>query len=342
MNSSQSRSAKSGSMMIGMSFFPREGTESALKVVEAVREAEAAGFDRAWIGDTQGIHRDPYVTLTLCAERTERIQLGIAVTNPITRHPTVTARAVSTLDEIWPGRIWPGLGAGDTSFRHLGLKPLRPEECEEAVHCLRSLLAGEDATFRGQDIPKLEHYEGRRLPIYLAANGPRMLRTAGRCADGVIASVGVAPELLQYAIDSVREGAESAGRDPGEVAISMTVGCDISEDRAQARENVKTYVARRVLAPLPPELTGFTKREKEEFREAYTLSGHLQTDAPHARLVRDEWIDRFALAGTAQECVEKLRVFADKGIDEVMLLPTTSSAVSLIRTFAETVLPSLG
>ena len=342
MTPSQSQTAKTNSLMIGMSFFPREGRESALKVVEAVQEAEAAGFDRAWIGDTQGIYRDPYVTLALSAERTERIQLGIGVTNPVTRHPTVTARAVSTLDETWPGRILLGLGAGDTSFKHLGLRPLKPEECEEAVHCLRSLLAGEDGMFRGQNMPKLEHYEGRRLPIYLAANGPRMLRAAGRCADGVIASVGIAPELIQYVLDSVSEGAESAGRDPAEVVISITVGCDISEDRASARENVKTYVARRVLAPLPSRLTGFTKREKEEFRKAYTLSGHLQTDAPHARLVRDEWIDRFALGGTAEECAEKLRVLADMGVNEVMLLPTTASAASLARTFAETVRPKLG
>ena len=120
MNSSQSQSAKSDSMMIGMSFFPREGTQSALKVVEAVREAEAAGFDRAWIGDTQGIHRDPYVTLTLCAERTERIQLGIAVTNPVTRHPTVTARAVSTRSMI---------GA---QHQHTGQFPVGPGQCGQA------------------------------------------------------------------------------------------------------------------------------------------------------------------------------------------------------------------
>ena len=250
MSSNPSQTAKTNSLMIGMSFFPREGRESALKVVEAVQEAEAAGFDRAWIGDTQGIYRDPYVTLALCAERTERIQLGIAVTNPVTRHPTVTARAVSTLDETWPGRTLLGLGAGDTSFKHLGLDPLGPEECEEAVHCLRSLLAGEDGMFRGQQMPKLEHYEGRRLPIYLAANGPRMLRTAGRCADGVIASVGVAPDLIQYVLDSVREGAESAGRDPAEVTISMTIGCDISEGPgAGARERQDLRRAPRARPP---------------------------------------------------------------------------------------------
>ena len=74
--------------------FPTESKESTQKVVEAVQEAEAAGFDRAWIVDSQGLFRDVYVTLTLCAERTKRIGLGTAVTNSITRHLSVTARAV--------------------------------------------------------------------------------------------------------------------------------------------------------------------------------------------------------------------------------------------------------
>jgi 5,10-methylenetetrahydromethanopterin reductase len=327
--------------LLGIGVFPAEAKQSALKVVEAVEEAERAGFDRAWIADTQGIFCDPYVTLTLCATRAERIPLGIAVTNPVTRHPTVTARAISTLEQIWPGRYTLGLGAGDTSLKHLGLKPLRAEECEEAVHCLRSLLAGEEARFHGRKIQNLSHHEGNRMPIYLAANGPRMLRTAGRCADGVIASVGVAPELVQYVVDTVGEGAKSAGRDPKEVRIGLHVGCDISENREKARENSKTYVARRVIAPLPPELTGFTKEEKEEFRKAYSLSGHLQVDAPHAQMVREEWIDRFALAGNPGECLEKLNRFAEQGVHEVILLPTTAHSVDLIRVCGQSLIPRL-
>lgn len=281
------------------------------------------------------------MTLTLCAARTRRIQLGTGVTNPVTRHPAVTARAVATLDEIWEGRFLLGLGAGDTSLKHLGLSPSSPEECEEAVRCLRSLLAGEEGVFRGRKIPKLHHYAGRKIPIYLAANGPRMLQAAGRCADGVIASVGVAPELVQYVLETVGRGAESAGRDPREVAVSLHFGCEVSEDRAKARDNVKTYVARRLLAPLPAKLTGFTKEEREAFQRAYSLSGHLQVNASHAHPVREEWIDRFALAGNPEECLEKLRQLGKMGVNEVLLLPTTPNSVTLIRTFGETILPKL-
>ncbi len=328
-------------MLIGVGVFPPEAKQSALKVVEAVREAERAGFDRGWIADTQGIFRELYVTLTLCAERTERIQLGTAVTNSVTRHPAVTARAISTLDEVWGGRFLLGLGAGDTSFKHLGLQPLRPAECEEAIACIRSLLAGDDAFFRGRQIPKLSYHQKRQVPIYLAANGPRMLRAAGRCADGVIASVGVAPELVQYVLDTVREGAEDAGRNPQEIQIALHVGCEISDDRDQARENVKSYVARRVLAPLPESLTGFTKEIRMEFEKAYSLQGHLQVDAAHARLVQDEWIDRFALAGTPEECLDKLRVFTKLGVNEIILLPITQSSVNLIQIFGRAILPRL-
>ena len=83
-------------MRFGIGIFPAESKVSARKVVEAVQEAEAAGFDRAWIIDSQGLFRDVYVTLTLCAERTGRIGLGTSVTNAVTRHLSVTARSVAT------------------------------------------------------------------------------------------------------------------------------------------------------------------------------------------------------------------------------------------------------
>ena len=328
-------------LLMGIGVFPTESKHSAGKVVEAVEEAERAGFDRAWLVDSQGLFPEVYVTLTQCIARTKRIHLGTGVTNPLTRHLSVTARAIATLDEFGRGRVRLGLGAGDTSMKYMRLPPLRPDECEEAVRCLRSLLAGREGTFRGETIHPFDHYEPREIPIHLAANGRRMLRTAGRCADGVIVSVGADPAIIQYVFDSVREGAESAGRDPAEIPVSLHVGCDVSEDRKQARENVKTYVARRLIAPLPRSLTGFTKAEQERVKEAYSLAGHLQVNSSHARLVREEWIDRLSLAGTPEECLEKVRLFEALGVSELFLLPTTSSAVGLIRTFADSILPKL-
>ena len=327
------------SFTFGIGVFPSEESESALKVVEAVRQAEEAGFDFAWIPDTQGIFRDLYVTMTLCARETSRIRIGTGVTNPITRHPAVTARAIGTLDEVWPGRILLGIGAGDTAFRHLGLSPLRPRECEEAVRCLRRLLAGEEGEFQGARVPRLLNYEGRRVPIYLAANGPKMLRTAGRVADGVLASVGASEELVRYAVEAVRAGAEGAGRDPGEVQIALHIGCDISENGDEARENVKTYVARRVIAPLPAHLTGFTEEERERFQRGYALRDHLQVGASHARMVPDAWVDRFSLAGTAAECLEKVRRFAKWGVQQLFILPTTRESAALIQIFRREIIP---
>lgn len=326
-------------MRFSIGVFPTESKESAQKVIEAVQEAEAAGFDRAWIVDSQGLFRDVYVTLTLCAERTKRIGLGTAVTNSITRHLSVTARAVATLDEIWPGRILLGIGAGDTSMKYLRRPPLAAEKCEDAVHCIRSLISGKDGVFDGEQIDRFVHHQERDIPIYLAANGPKMLRVAGRCANGVIASTGVTPRILQYVKDSLEQGMREVGRKPGDVEILLHVGCDISGDRKSARNNVKSYVARRVLAPLPRSLSGFSEKDVQTFRAAYSLSGHLQAGASHSDLVKDEWIDRFALAGDSEECLDKLMMLQEQGLDEVFVLPITASSIELIRKFAEKIFP---
>ncbi|MFQ5912637.1 MAG: LLM class flavin-dependent oxidoreductase [Nitrospinota bacterium] len=328
-------------LSFGIGIFPHEERRSTLEVVEAVKAAEEAGFSHGWKADTQGIFRDPYVTLTLCAVETSTIKLGTAVTNPITRHPAVTARALGTLDEICDGRAILGIGAGDTAFLHLGLKPASTKVLEDAITCMRCLLDGKDGAYGGRRVPALSHFEPRKVPIYLAANGPKMLALGARLCDGVIASVGATYKVLRYVVETVHQAAEGAGRDPKSVDIVVQIGCDVSEDREQARRNVRTYVARRPIAAVPLEKTGFTAEEARRFKKAYNYQEHMRIDAKHADLVPEEWIDHFSLAGTPGEVVEKLDPFVRAGVNQVFLLSTTRESKSLIRTFQEKIMPAI-
>lgn len=325
----------------GIGIFPHEERRSTAEVVEAVRVAEETGFSHAWKGDSQSIFRDPYVTLALCARETSTIQLGTAVTTPVARHPAVTVRAFASLDEVSNGRAILGIGAGDTTCLHLGLKPASTGVLEDAITCMRNLLDGEDGTYEGRKVPALSTFEPTHVPIYLAANGPKMLRLAGRLCDGVIASVGATNELLTYVVETIGQAAEEAGRDPKSVDIVVQIGCDVSEDREEARRNVRTYVARRPIAAVPLEKSGFTAEETRRFQEAYRYQEHMLTQAEHADLVPEEWIDHFSLAGTPDEVIEKLDAFVRAGVNQVFLLSTTGDAVSLMRKFSEKIIPAV-
>src|SRR6266545_800266 len=112
--------------------------------VELVLEAERLGFDYAWIPD-QTFYRDPYVVLTALALTTDRIRLGLGVTNPYTRHPAMAGRAIASIAECAPGRVLLGVGAGNVRelLQPLGLDLDSPAaRCREMVELVRHELDG--------------------------------------------------------------------------------------------------------------------------------------------------------------------------------------------------------
>jgi 5,10-methylenetetrahydromethanopterin reductase len=194
------------------------GTEPVDRMVELTRLAEELGFASAWIGDSQNLWRDAYVTLGAAATATSRIGLGTGVTNSVTRHVSVLASAWTSLAELAPGRVHFAIGTGDSSLRSMGMTPQRVAELGDGIARLRALLAGEevkDPTSGGSY--RLGFAGSPRIPLYVAAASPRALRLAGRAADGVVACVGVDRRLVEAALRHVREGAESCGRDPTEI-----------------------------------------------------------------------------------------------------------------------------
>src|SRR3981189_2508692 len=89
----------------------------------AAQRAEALGWDAAFQPDSQLRRRDTYVLMAAAARVTERILLATLLSNPVNRHPTVTASSIATVDELAPGRTLLGWGLGDHPARLLGLPP---------------------------------------------------------------------------------------------------------------------------------------------------------------------------------------------------------------------------
>lgn len=119
------------------------------RIVDTVRRAEALGFDEAWFPDSQLLWRDVFTTLTAAALGTERIGLGTAVTNLVTRHPAVVASAARSVAELAPGRFTLGLGVGNSSVGPVGLRQSTTAAMREGLALLRGLLDGEERDFEG-------------------------------------------------------------------------------------------------------------------------------------------------------------------------------------------------
>jgi 5,10-methylenetetrahydromethanopterin reductase len=187
-----------------------------------VRRMEEGGIDRVAFADSQLLWRDAWSTVTAAALSTSQIRLGIAVTNPVTRHPTVTASAARTVAEIAPGRLVVGVGAGDSSVTTIGTPRAGHSTLGKTVSTIRALLRGEDVPSDGKS---WHLHDPVDVPVLLAAVGPRNLALAGQVADGVI--TGGADFSRDRSI--VREAAQTAGRDPDALAYAVARLCVITE-----------------------------------------------------------------------------------------------------------------
>jgi alkanesulfonate monooxygenase SsuD/methylene tetrahydromethanopterin reductase-like flavin-dependent oxidoreductase (luciferase family) len=305
-------------MRLGAQFLP----ENFRTYIESLRTAEAVGYERAWLVDGQMLWQDVYVYLTHGLAATERIAMGPAVTNPFTRHFTVTASVIATLTHLHPGRVLLGIGRGDNAVRTLGHDPVPTRELGEVVPMLRELIAGRPIDYRGRQVHI--RWADESVPIMMPATGPRNLRLAGALADIVMVYVGVHPASVRWAIDHVRAGAEEAGRDPGSVEISllcaMWVGDDQDEARAKCRwapaacaNHIADTMRRNPRHGMPEVMTRLVAA-----RDDYDYyAGHLDSSADHTAYLTNPLVDDFALAGPRDKVLAQLRELAELGVGEV-------------------------
>ncbi|MBI4524858.1 MAG: LLM class flavin-dependent oxidoreductase [Deltaproteobacteria bacterium] len=313
-------------------------------VSEAIRRAqlvESLGFHGMWLNDAQCRWRDVYVTLAAVGAGTSRIVLGVSVTNPITRHLTVTASAMYTLDELTAGRARMGISTGHASVRDIGKKPARMADLTEAVQTLRELWSGREVLMNGVS-SRLSYAEAnpRSIPVYLAGSGPRSAKTAGEIADGILLNVGAEPDYIRSALSSVQEGARAASRSLKDVRVAARIPACISDD-PNAKEYVRPQVGLVVLRKLPSDLDDNDLLAVEKIRQTYKPEEHLRPNAPYVGHVTDSLVEKFALAGRPEECLERLQGLAKTGIDEINLALIHPDADNMLRTFAARVLNRL-
>jgi 5,10-methylenetetrahydromethanopterin reductase len=244
------------------------------------------------------------------------------VTNPITRHPTTLANGFTALNEVSNGRAIVGMGTGWTGVYSIGLKPATIKYLEESINTIHTLCEGGEVEGADGKPYRLVTATGR-IPIYIAANQPRILAMCGRVADGVILMGGANPEFTRWQMDHVRRGAEEVGRDFDEIKIDLWSTIGISDDIEQARDDVSHWVASQaetfhMWKHKPDFLLPFTDEFKRAY-ESYDRLEHMSSHASHKRAISAEFTDYVAIVGTADQCLEQIRELEALGLNGVTL-----------------------
>jgi 5,10-methylenetetrahydromethanopterin reductase len=318
---------------------------------ECCRAAEDLGFDKIGVVDSQSIYRDVYLSCALAAQTTSRVAVGPRVTNPVTRHITTTASALLTLNELAPGRVFAGVGTGDSSLANIGMRPVKLSALGEFVSSLRKLLQGETVEHQGAAL-KL-NWGKSSLPIYVAAHGPKALALAGAVADGVIIGIGVGKEIVQDALEALSRGAARSGRPLHSLDVWWHLGANIAPSRDEAIAGIRFNLASKV-----NHLIRFPSREKhiptdcaealERIHRGYNYLEHLRPGGSgvNAQLVRESGMenylaDRYAMVGTPDECLSRLEQLRDWGIAKVWLNTYNDDKIAFMEQWSKGVTAKL-
>lgn len=310
-------------MQIGLLAFTSPGGTAAM-----ARNAEARGFDSMVYADTQNLTPEVWSQLMLAAAATERIELGTGVTNPVSRDAAVTASAALGLQVESGGRVVLGIGRGDSSMAKIGRRPAPPSEFETYVTRLRAYLDGESVDREGTEsrIEWLDGVDVPRVPIEIAATGPKVIDLAARRADRICFAVGANPTRIVDCMARARSAAEAAGRAPSALCFGAYVNCVVNEDREIARESIRGSLS--VFAhfsgfqgmdidSLPEEVRDAARH----LRESYDMKDHAVSAGAHAQALEAEFIHQFGIAEPPDAALARLREVGDTGLDYLRIVP---------------------
>jgi probable F420-dependent oxidoreductase len=317
--------------------------------LELIQLAERHGFGYAWTYDSHVLWQESVPMLAVAARETAKIRLGHFVTNPATRDPTVLASAYATLHDLSDGRMAMGIGRGDSAVRYIGRQPMKVAEFERACAMVHELMNGGEVEWNDKHLSfKWVRPELPRIPMWIAGYGPKALGVAGRVGDGVIIQL-ADPEIIRWIMDTARQAAEEAGRDPAQLKCIVGAPAHISADLADAREQVRWFpamVSNHVLdlierygadgSAVPRALTDYVQA-----RKFYDYDEHSRVGAKHGEFVTDEICDRFCVLGTAEQAKAKLRELEAAGVDQFNIYLMTNGQEETLQAFGDEIIPGL-
>src|SRR5439155_9434258 len=335
-------------MEIGVLMVPQ-----ARRTADSARRVEQLGFDTVLFPDSQNLAPEVWGQLMLAAKSTTRVKLGPGVSNSVTRDPAVTASAALALQVESEGRALLGIGRGDSAVQRIGKREDPVAGFERYLTTVQAYLRGEAVDRHGfaSRLEWLERVQAPKVPVVVAATGPRVVEAAARRADAVCLAVGCDPGHVGAKLAHAREAARAAGRAAGSVRFGAFVTCVVHDDVRAARSAVRGSAASFArfsafrgsdLSRLPEPLLSAARY----LREHYDMRAHTRTDAAHAAGLSDEFVDWFAIAAPPAEATLRLRKLAALGLDFVWIIPGSTGiprevAAASLASLARDVAPAL-
>lgn len=267
-------------------------------------------------------------------ERTNRVTFGTAITAPTIRyHPAIVAQAFATLDDMYPGRVFIALGTGEAMNElPLGLNwprfKERAERLEEAIKIMRLLWTKEFANFRGKYYrlsgANLYTKPQKPIPIYVAANGPKVAEMAGRYADGFLTLPFPDSHYKDVLFPALDKGAREAGRDPSKIEKLMELQMAYDEDYDKAVEAARWWA--------PTVMPIFFKAPISDPREIEA----------HGKLVSEEGLlTGWFISSSIDEHIKNIERYIRLGFTNIHLQSSSPDESKVIRTLGRKVLPYL-
>ena len=342
---------------------PRSGAQEAARL-------EADGWDGIAMVDSQCMFPDVWTYLTLCAQATSRVKLATGVTNSITRHPSVTASAASSLQLISGGRAVLGVGRGDSALAYIGASPMPIAQFEHHLAILQQYLRGEDVPMDvasslvpgarigfdnlaigtgpgGSRIKWLSDFDMPKVPLEAFATGPKAIEAAARTADSVILGLAAEPNRIGWGIDIAKKAAAAHDRMPDAMKIGAYVcvvpHSDVTVARRLAAATVATMARfsvmnRRVIGPA----TDCQTEVMLKLAEVYNMNTHGKGGA-QIDVLNADFIDQFGIVGPVEHCIRRIRKLGELGVDRLMLFLPLSNDPEIetsYRLLAREVLPA--
>jgi 5,10-methylenetetrahydromethanopterin reductase len=314
--------------------------------------AEGTGFDMLTTGDSQSLWAECFSVMTYAAAFTTRPDLAITVSNPMTRHAAVAASASAAVQQIAGGRFRLGLASGDSALRNIGVRAARVDEIEAYTVAIQRSTAGKTATWEGAEFGLHWLPEPVPVPVWIAAEGPKSQRMAGRVADGVVLSNCLTEERLSVARDNIAAGAAEVGRSVDEIEIWCMCNLIFAATEDEGIDSIAS-----VLAGTANHVFRFTLDGKglpDDLRERvqglmseYQSRHHAQPGAQNPNEVlldkyglRDYLARQGTIAGPPEHCVERIREVAAIGANNLIVSQFVSDTYDWMRAFGEQVLPA--